>query len=74
MESQGSDNFPIHQKVSAETGFSHKPTPMLGLQAQSCPNEVAVASQEEEKKGISCWYEKNHRNYPRQTGLWFPLG
>lgn len=25
------------------------------------------------KKGISSWYEKNHRNYPRQTGLWFPL-
>lgn len=71
MESQGSGNFPIHQNVSAETGFSRKLTWMLGLQAQA---EVAAASQEKDKKGISCWYEKNHRNYPRQTGLWFPLG
>lgn len=74
MESQGSDNFPIHQNVSAETGSSRKPTWMLGLQAQGCPSEVAVASQEKDKKRHQLLVWEKSQELPKTDWLVVSFG
>lgn len=74
MESQRSDNFPKHPEISAETGFSHKPKWMLGLQAWSCPSEVAIASQEEEKKRHQLLVWEKSQELPKTDWLAVSFG